>query len=112
MHDVPRNDANWFAGKTDADILGLVNAYSGPIATRSVLGGVGYGAGGNNIVSAEIVAGRWEMEYDVFFDSSDGGRRKDPVAFVWEKDALCVFGFDAQKDRDGFYEETVRSWSG
>ncbi|CAD7971283.1 unnamed protein product [Amoebophrya sp. A120] len=101
------NNENWFNNQTDASILAALNAYTPQSRVNSVLGAVTRDPTTSNILAAELVSSMWEIEIDSFYDENDGNRRKQPIALLWEREALCYLGINANKDRDKLKDEAT-----
>ena len=77
---------------------------------NAILGGISRDGAGN-IISAESVSGMWETIMNAWFDTEDGMRRKFPVSLLWERDAMCILGFNSLEDRDKLASETTNCGS-
>ncbi len=99
-----RSDPNWVANNiaNDADLLAKLNAYDWGGPNKATLGSV-FGkvsTSGGAITKAGLMMARWEVALEPFEDPDDGNRRKVPVEFWWEAEAMCILGYSVQADRD------------
>jgi len=100
-------DANFFVGKTDADIMALVNNATARGVKQSTLdatfssetkGAVNPATGKYEYTSVSHVFGVWELNEDFYL--TDKNREIDPIGQEWERQVLCdVFGVQSRDGR-------------
>lgn len=105
-------DDSWFVGKTETDIMHIVNGYVANGGKQStldaIIGGLEYGdkfadpsvtcSGTGCLNRVSHLYGFWELEDDEFINSKNRGA--DPVGLKWEELVLCdVMGVKV-RDRD------------
>lgn len=107
--------SNWFVGKTDADILALVNNATQRGVKQSTLdatfgntkGAVNPATGKFEVTSVSHVFGFWELNEDFYL--TDKNREIDPVGQEWELQVLCdVFGVQSRDGRQDCRESPGR----